>query len=240
MKQRSGRNKQTGFAHPGIIIAILLVVAALAFGGWYVWNKNNEDKKTDDSTAQNSNEEAQKEKKQEVPEGWKLYSNSLASFSFYYPPEWGEVKDTGFGSLKFSSLDGLLFQMNRRDKEHTQGHFGVQKDNVIDVSSSGDEAIATFVTGIDPPHTKQIFTKDKILNKLSDSKACVLDDISVYEAYMNDPELINSHMFFGYCGLINPTYGAVAFSSDSLDITKASTRQLKEELTILLKTFDFE
>lgn len=40
--------RERGFAHLGIILAIV-IVAAVAFGGWYVWDKNKDDGKPNDS-----------------------------------------------------------------------------------------------------------------------------------------------------------------------------------------------
>jgi len=55
-------NKESGLAHIGLIIAAVLVVAAIAFGGWYVWDKNKKnDQKASNATSQNTNQAGQKE-----------------------------------------------------------------------------------------------------------------------------------------------------------------------------------
>jgi hypothetical protein len=75
-------------------LIIILVVAALAFGGWYVWNKNNEDS-TSNSSSQTTKTEDQS--MMNIPEGWKQYKNEDYGFSFYYPEKVGPLMegDTG-------------------------------------------------------------------------------------------------------------------------------------------------
>lgn len=51
MKQN---RQEKGLAHLGLIIVAVIVVAAVAFGGWYVWQKNKDDKK--DSNSSNTNQ----------------------------------------------------------------------------------------------------------------------------------------------------------------------------------------
>lgn len=53
MKQRN----EKGIAHLGVIIAALVVTAAIAFGGWYVWQKNGDDKTDKSNNSQVSKEE---------------------------------------------------------------------------------------------------------------------------------------------------------------------------------------
>ncbi len=240
--------QQKGFAHLGLIIILIISLAAIAFGGWYVWNKNKGENKQADGLTQNSNQNQQTQQNQpnnaskepvsSIPEGWKLYKNEQAGFSFYYPPEWGEVEKNDSGSFGFSKLSGSMsFQANRRDKKHTEGGFGVQVHNVIDVLATGDSAIVTFLTGVEPPLRKETYGPDKVIKKLSESRACVLEDVSVYEIY-GDPDSANSYVFFGYCGLINDSYGAFALDSPGMDIAKSETQKLKEDITKLLQTFE--
>lgn len=238
MKQSNQQNrKEKGFAHVALIAVAVIILALAAFGGWWVWEKNKEGRKTNDAAAQNTDQE--NEEKVKAPEGWKLYQNNEAGFSFYYPPEWGDVKDKGSESFEFSSLKELIFQANRRDKDHTQGHFGtLQLNNAIDVFLRNQTAFVSFLTGGTPSTREEEFKGDEIMAILDNAHACVLDDASVYESYMNDPELINSYVYFGYCGLNDTTYGAVSFVSNSVDVTKDTTQQFKDKFKKLLQTFE--
>jgi hypothetical protein len=55
------KNSNQGFAHVGLVALILLVIAVVGFGGWYVWQKNKDDK-------QNGNTAQQDGQKQNDPE----------------------------------------------------------------------------------------------------------------------------------------------------------------------------
>lgn len=85
MKQRTKhKNTQKGFAHVGVVIAVIAVVAALAVGGWYVWDKNKEEKKTSDSTSQNNQEE---QKQSDPSEGGKYLVIKEWGVRFELPEE---------------------------------------------------------------------------------------------------------------------------------------------------------
>ncbi|MGH7158082.1 MAG: hypothetical protein ACREGD_03355 [Candidatus Saccharimonadales bacterium] len=236
-KARQKALKEAGIVHILAVVLTVLAVAAIAFGGWWVW----ENKDTSDNPHEKSNGVEKTNEKQEgqyvIPEGWQLYKNETAGFSFYYPSEWGSVQGTD--SLRFSSNQVLRFQANQRNKAHTQGHFGeLQFNNAIDASIEDGSARVSFLDSVGQPKNQYAFNKYEVIKLLSNSKVCVLDEVSVYEAYMDDSEIINHYVYFGYCGLLNPSFGAVAFMTDSLDITQPQTNKQKEDIVKLLQTFD--
>lgn len=59
--------QEKGLAHIGLVIAVVVVVAAVAFGGWYVWGKNKDDKNSDNksNSSQNNNSQNQNEEPNE-------------------------------------------------------------------------------------------------------------------------------------------------------------------------------
>lgn len=65
MKQRN----EKGIAHLGVIIAALVVTAAVAFGGWYVWQKNGDDKTDKSNDSQGNNSQSNKESTDPSEEG---------------------------------------------------------------------------------------------------------------------------------------------------------------------------
>jgi cytoskeletal protein RodZ len=82
-----------GFS-PIIGIIAIVIVIGLAFGGWYVMQKQDDNKKNDTNQT-NSQDDTQKdaEKDDTEPiadptEGWKAYQNSSYGISFKYPTEW--------------------------------------------------------------------------------------------------------------------------------------------------------
>lgn len=45
-----------GFAHLGLVIGIVIVVAAIAFGGWFVWDTNKDNNKQQNSSQSNNSQ----------------------------------------------------------------------------------------------------------------------------------------------------------------------------------------
>jgi len=63
-------------------IVIVLVVAAVGLGGWYVWDKNKKDDNANksDKTSQNEGEDPY--------EGWKTATLTSPQLTFRYPADW--------------------------------------------------------------------------------------------------------------------------------------------------------
>lgn len=84
-------DSQKGIAHLGLIL--LVVVALLALGGWYVWKqtskKDNASGSTSQSTDKSSSDEKKTEKKKaDTTSDWVTYSNAEGAFSFKHPSKW--------------------------------------------------------------------------------------------------------------------------------------------------------
>jgi uncharacterized protein HemX len=78
---------QKGFsAVEGLLI--VLVLAVIGFGGYYIWDQQKRDKKTateTNNTEQLGTEEKKEETRQSpenIPEGWISYENKEQGFSF--------------------------------------------------------------------------------------------------------------------------------------------------------------
>jgi hypothetical protein len=82
---------EKGFSAVEAII-ILVIIAALGFGGWYVWH-SKQDKSKDASTSTAKTSDSDQAKKDfELPAGWTLYENKELGFNFAYPEVWGAIK----------------------------------------------------------------------------------------------------------------------------------------------------
>jgi hypothetical protein len=78
-----------------VLVASMVVIAVLAFGGYYVWNKSkDEDSSKKSTTSQNSSKQNEKPKDEEPDpyEGWRSYENTTYGISFRYPADW-KVED---------------------------------------------------------------------------------------------------------------------------------------------------
>lgn len=85
--------REKGLAHLGLIIAVVVVVAAVAFGGWYVWDKNKNDKNSDgkNNSSQNNGSDNESGEESKIPKGYIVYENKEFGFSFAYPEEVGAL-----------------------------------------------------------------------------------------------------------------------------------------------------
>jgi cytoskeletal protein RodZ len=131
--------KQKGFSLvEGLLI--VLVLAVVGFGGYYVWDSQQEDDETPTISNQeeaNSNEavdndsESVEEETSSIPEGWVEITDSQTGFTFSYPSEWGEISVTklswphdGEGySLSFSNSN-ILGMIADKDYMYTGGGRG--------------------------------------------------------------------------------------------------------------------
>jgi hypothetical protein len=90
------KNSNQGFAHPGMLIAIVLVVAVVGFGGWYVWQKNKDDKQANGSnnTGQQTNGTDGETPSQPLDEtaNWVSVTTQGGAFSMKAPDGWKITK----------------------------------------------------------------------------------------------------------------------------------------------------
>lgn len=116
----SHKTPSQGIAHLGLILAIVVVVAAVAFGGWYVWQKNRDDKPTN-NVSQNEQKDAGKDPQAIDPyAGWQSYSNAKYDISFKYPPDWRVEEVPGPESSPSASLTQLEFAINVKRNEEAK------------------------------------------------------------------------------------------------------------------------
>lgn len=109
----SKTKRSQGIAHLGLILGIVVVIAAVTFGGWYVWQKNKDDKKSSDSTnSSQSNQSGDSEQESGIPEGYLLYESQEYGFSFAYPEQVGSLTISGSGNPR------ILLYLKSADKEN--------------------------------------------------------------------------------------------------------------------------
>ncbi len=95
------KRNQKGFGHMGILL-IVLVIAAGAAVGWYVWDKNKKEDKTTTQTAQ-----AVKTEPVDPYAGWKTYTSATEKSHFKYPTTWTTGKISSDNSVAFEGGDSL-------------------------------------------------------------------------------------------------------------------------------------
>lgn len=83
------KSSSQGIAHLGLILGILVVIAAVAFGGWYVWDKNKDDKGSNSSknSSQTNNSQSQNEEPSDPSEGGKYLVIEEWDVRFELPEE---------------------------------------------------------------------------------------------------------------------------------------------------------
>lgn len=108
---------EKGIAHLGVIIAVVVVVAAVAYGGWYVWDK----KKTNGPQTN----QAQSETESQVDEttDWVSVTVQGGAFSMRVPDGWKLTKypDNFLGSMSVIYSPGTRAVIESSDAEYA-GH----------------------------------------------------------------------------------------------------------------------
>jgi hypothetical protein len=102
---------QKGFGAVGIIV-VVLVLATLAFLGWFVLRKNHTAATTPSPIAKNAAPLTSESKNQKyspvIPDGWQIYKNDSLGFSFAYPKQWGEMVDEAYPGGAYDARDDWI------------------------------------------------------------------------------------------------------------------------------------
>jgi hypothetical protein len=84
-------HNQKGFSAVEAIL-IIVIIAAIGLGGWYVWKKQNTKDAHSTTNSQKQSESSTKESAQEATPDptadWVTYSNATGKFSFKHPAAW--------------------------------------------------------------------------------------------------------------------------------------------------------
>ncbi len=86
-------NGGNGFSTVELCI-ILVVLAILGLGGWYVWQRNRTHALKTTNTAASNAKTTEGQEKYVVPDNYTIYENADLGFKFAYPKEWGELQAT--------------------------------------------------------------------------------------------------------------------------------------------------
>lgn len=90
---RTSLHKNTQGFSPIIGIIAVVLIAGLAIGGWYVWNKQqNPSRSPNQSNSQGNDKESTEkddtDKVADPAEGWKTFNNSTYGIGLKYPTDW--------------------------------------------------------------------------------------------------------------------------------------------------------
>jgi prepilin-type N-terminal cleavage/methylation domain-containing protein len=80
-------HSQKGFSAVEAII-VLVVVAVLALGGWYIWKKNNNTDTSKNTASQQKETPKEDEKPVDGTEDWITYTNEKGKYSLKHPASW--------------------------------------------------------------------------------------------------------------------------------------------------------
>jgi len=101
-------NRQKGFS-PVEVILVLVVIALLGVGGWYIWQVNNGKTATSDSNAIVSSSVKY--------EGWKTYNDSVGKFSIKYPGDWSVTTQKGDQGVGYPTTSTKIISPSGRQME---------------------------------------------------------------------------------------------------------------------------
>jgi Tfp pilus assembly protein PilE len=97
-------------------IIVILVVAVLAFGGWFIWHKSykKENTKTNNQTSHNQNNQSKETAQPDLYPGWKTYGNTTYGISLRYPTEW-KVDEGATDSSGSSTKQEFAINLKRNE-----------------------------------------------------------------------------------------------------------------------------
>jgi hypothetical protein len=104
------RKNQAGLTHL-VILLIIVLLAAVGFAGYYVWNQQKNKNPGSAEPAELTLEEAQENEVKDIYEGWKEYCSPEEKACFKYPADWTyAVTDADTTTLTFKSPAGSEFK----------------------------------------------------------------------------------------------------------------------------------
>lgn len=204
------RNRSSeGFGAVGVLMAVV-VVAALAFSGWFVWHKNNDDNfsnKTDINPASQANKT--NEPAIDPYDGWGVYTDvgyaQSSGISVRYPSDWQvntgnnkafawtishKIKPTGSINVRVISLDSSVSAKQEWDGCTSADACGpAPGDTKIDSSS-------TTVNGLDTYRVKIKGTTDTYYATVVKSDKSSSDGTTSFVEfllYSDDATLVNAY-----------------------------------------------
>jgi hypothetical protein len=187
---------QSGIAHLGLIVLVVLVLGATGFAGWRVYNAQKKNDQSADKTTSLQTTPNQITNKElatnALPEGFVWYENKDLGFKFGYPKNWGRVTAEKYAGMAGNQID-IHFS---GEKEARAGLLS------RDFEPFGRDGTCYVYLGIYPdttPDTLKANSKEGVVSdgdykakttRLVDSQNTLVDE--VFEA-SNDPEGL------GYC-----------------------------------------
>lgn len=122
----SHKTPSQGFAHVGLIIVTVLVVAAAGFAGWYVWQKNQDDKQgnsTNNTSQSNESDQPEPEPTADETADWVSVTTQGGAFSMKVPDGWKLTKYSAdfVGTLDVTYAPGTPAVINTSSTEYA-GH----------------------------------------------------------------------------------------------------------------------
>lgn len=136
----------SGFSVIGVI-AIILVIAAMSFGGWYIWsNHNNRNANKPASSGLNGkkNSTTGSTAKEDPYKGWKPYRNDTYGVGFKYPAEWAvsEVAAAEPATSATRQLAAITIRVNQDIKYSETVSFEILDESLAAAEEWYDKSFA--------------------------------------------------------------------------------------------------
>jgi hypothetical protein len=137
-------------------LLIVLVVAVIGFGGYYVWqNQRKDDTTKANSTSSTSPNSVTKSGSTDPYQGWKSYCSSLGGLCIKYPSSWTYAQDTSNSGPAGSEVNTITSPSHKVVVVYAPdvqlGGTGVSEtSNVVDVTpnKAGDFAVVQLVNTV--------------------------------------------------------------------------------------------
>ena len=168
------------------ILLVILIIAIVSFGGYYVWNTQHKSS-TQNTRAVATKDAASKSAQSTSPyAGWKSYELKYEKLSFRYPATWkaDDTSSSGIDTVSFQSSDNFSF--NIADGASSGGDsILLDSNNPLNVKFDGSKAYIVFDHGIAGNPDNSISGPITGANLLTDP--------TNYLSYPSDKNVVNAY-----------------------------------------------
>jgi hypothetical protein len=135
------------------VLLIVLVIAALGLGGWYVYHRDHKPKAAISSNSQGSAKKTTAPPPADRYAGWKSYCDTTYRYCFKYPAGWTVNEQTvpeqpcGAGQVTITSADGAVTMSYQNDDNHDGALESITPVSISTLNSAALTVLGSYSVG---------------------------------------------------------------------------------------------